>query len=159
MDLVFHKLTGHCTASGPGLLRVWRHNENGQSGLAQFTNVRSNAPPKARKTTAWEVNQVKFSSNMEGDFSDLLANRSRPQPNSAPKIRTVSASNSLLATSGAWTTEFHGNIEVIYGPVDQPKELVSRDELSEEAGCLLCENLQVTQHPRTATEAQHIEMI
>ena len=48
---------------------------------------------------------------------------------------------------------------MIYGPVDQPRELVTRDELSEEAGCLLCQFLQVMQHPQTATEAQHIEML
>ncbi|HEV3300590.1 MAG TPA: hypothetical protein VG055_13160, partial [Planctomycetaceae bacterium] len=160
MDLVFHKLTGKCTASGPGRLRVWRHKENGQaSGISQFTNVRSNAPPKARKTTAWEFNQVRFASSMDGDFSELMAGRARPQPRSAPKVQTTAGSTSILATSGAWTTVFHDHVEVIYGPVDQEMELVSREELSEEAGCLLCEFLQVMQHPQTATEAQHIKML
>ena len=48
---------------------------------------------------------------------------------------------------------------MIYGPVDQPMELVSRDELSEESGCLLCESLQVTQHSQAGTVPQHIEML
>ena len=158
MDLIFHKLTGKSTASGPGLLRVWRHNESGQpSGIAQITNVRSNAPPKTRKTTNWEFEQVRFSGEMEGDFSDLVSGRARPKP--APKVQTTAGSNSILATNGAWMTIFHDHVEVIYGPVDQPMELVSRDELSEEAGCLLCEFLQVKQRPQTATEAQHIEML
>jgi hypothetical protein len=159
MDLVFHKLTGKCTASGPGRLRVWRRNENGQSAVSQFTNVRSNAPPKARKTTAWEFEQVRFSGPMEGDFSDLMAGRTRPRPKSAPTVQTTAGSTSILATNGAWTTVFHDHVEVLYGPVDQPKELVSRDELSEEAGCLLCEFLQVMQHPQTAEDPQHIEML
>jgi lipopolysaccharide export system protein LptA len=160
MDLVFHKLTGKSTASGPLMLRVWRHNENGQpSGISQFTNVRSNAPPKARKKTAWEFEQVRASSSMEGDFSDLVAGKSRPRPKSAPKVQKTAGSTSILATSGAWTALFHDHVEVIYGPVDQPMELVSRDELSEEAGCLLCEFLQVMQHPQTETDAQHIEML
>jgi lipopolysaccharide export system protein LptA len=160
LDLVFHKLTGKCTANGPGLLRAWRHNENGQpSAISQFTNVQSNAPPKARKTTNWEFNEVTFSGTMEGDFSDLLASRSRPARKSAPKIQTTAGPPSILATNGAWTTIFRDNIVVIYGPVDQPKELVTREELSEEAGCLLCEYLQVNQHPQTETELQHIEMV
>jgi len=160
MDLVFHKLTGKSTASGPLMLQVWRHNENGQSsGISQFTNVRSNAPPKSRKKTAWEFEQVKASGSMEGDFSDLVAGKSRPRQKSAPKVQTTAGSTSVLATSGAWTAVFHDTVEVIYGPVDQPRELVSRDELSEEAGCLLCEFLQVMQHPQTASEAQHIKML
>jgi hypothetical protein len=159
MDLLFHKLTGKSTASGPGLLRVWRHNENGQSGISQFTNARSNAPPKARKSSAWEFQQVRFASQMDGDFSDLMAGRSRPGPKPAPKVQAAAASNPLLATNGAWTTVFHDHVEVIYGPVDQPMELVSRDELTEEAGCLLCEFLQVTQIPQTTSVAQHIEML
>jgi hypothetical protein len=160
MDLVFHKLTGKCTASGPGRLRVWRYNENGQSsGISQFTNVRSNAPPKARKSSAWEFEQVRFSGPMEGDFSDLMAGRPRPGAKAAPKVQPTAGSSSLLATSGAWTTVFHDHVEVLYGPVDERKVLVTRDELSEEAGCLLCEFLQVMQHPQTATEAQHIEML
>jgi hypothetical protein len=65
----------------------------------------------------------------------------------------------LLATSGAWTTVFHDHVEVIYGPVDQEKELVTRDELTEEAGCLLCEYLQVTQIPQATDVPQHIEML
>jgi lipopolysaccharide export system protein LptA len=159
MDLVFHKLTGKSTANGPGLLRVWRRNENGQSGLAQFSNVRSNAPPKTRKATAWTFQQVKFSGLMEGDFSDLMAGRSRSKVKTAPKVQTASATSSILATNGAWMTVFHDHVEVIYGPVDQPMELVSRDELSEEAGCLLCEFLQATQHPQAGSDPQHIEML
>jgi hypothetical protein len=159
MDLLFHKLTGKSTASGPGQLRVWRHNENGQSGISQFTNAQSNAPPKARKASAWEFQQVTFSGQMDGDFSDLMAGRSRPGPKPAPKVQTTAASNPLLATNGAWTTVFHDHVEVIYGPVDQPMELVTRDELTEEAGCLLCEFLQATQIPQTAGVPQHIEML
>jgi hypothetical protein len=160
MDLVFHKLTGKSTASGPLMLQVWRHNENGQSsGISQFTNARSNAPPKARKKTEWEFEQVRSSGSMEGDFRDLVAGKSRPRPKSAPKVQTTAGSTSVLATSGAWTAVFHDDVEVIYGPVDQPMELVTRDELSEEAGCLLCKFLQVMQHPQTETEAQHIEML
>jgi hypothetical protein len=159
MDLLFNNLTGKSTANGPGLLRVWRHNENGQSGIAQFSNVRSNAPPKTRKSSAWEFEQVKFSGQMNGDFSDLLAGRSGPRPKSAPNVQPTAASNSLLATSGAWTTVFHDHVEVIYGPVEQQLELVTRDELSEEAGCLLCEYLQVTQIPQTTAVPQHIEML
>jgi hypothetical protein len=96
---------------------------------------------------------------MEGDFSDLMAGRPRPGAKAAPKVQPTAGSSSLLATSGAWTTVFHDHVEVLYGPVDERKVLVTRDELSEEAGCLLCEFLQVMQHPQTATEAQHIEML
>jgi hypothetical protein len=141
------------------LLRVWRHNENGQSGISQFTNVRSNAPPKPRKSTAWEFEQVRSSGAMEGDFSDLVAGQSRPRPKPASKIQPTAGSSSILATSGAWTTVFHDDVEVLYGPVDQRGELVTREELSEEAGCLLCQYLQVMQRPQTETEAQHIQML
>ncbi len=159
MDLVFHKRTGKSTASGPGQLRVWRHNENGQSGISQFTNVHSNAPPKARKASSWEFEQVRFAGHMDGDFSDLLAAQSRPRTKPAPKVQTSAGTNSLLATNGAWTTGFHDNVEVIYGPVEQEMELVTREDLSDEAGCLLCEFLQVTQIPETPGIAQHIEML
>jgi hypothetical protein len=160
LDLVFHKLTGKCTASGPGTLRVWRHNESGQpSGISQFSNVRSNAPPKTRKTTNWEFDQVQFSGTMEGDFSDLMAGRSRPRPKDAPKVQAAAGSNSLLATNGAWTSIFRDHVVVIYGPVEQKLEVVTRDELSEEAGCLLCEYLQVTQVAQMGNEPQHIEMV
>jgi lipopolysaccharide export system protein LptA len=157
MDLLFHKLTGKSTANGPGVLQVWRRSENGQSGIAQFTNVHSNAPPKARKSTEWSFQQVKFSGRMDGDFSDLMTSRSRPKSESL--VRPASGTSSVLATNGAWTTTFRESVEVLYGPVDQQLELVSRDELSEESGCLLCEFLQVMQHPQSPTEAQHIEMV
>jgi hypothetical protein len=159
MDLVFHKLTGKCHASGPGQLRVWRHNEHGQSGIASVMNVQSNAPPKAHKSSAWEFNQVNFQGTMDGDFSDLMAGRSRPKSTSAPKIQPTAASSSILATNGAWSTNFYIRVEVIYGPVDLPMELVSRDDLSEDSGCLLCDSLQVTQHPQVGTVPQHIEML
>jgi|GEM_PF-3863231 len=159
MDLVFHKLTGKCHASGPGQLRVWRHNEHGQSGIASVMNVQSNAPPKAHKSSAWEFNQVNFQGTMDGDFSDLMAGRSRPKSKSAPKIQPTAASSSILATNGAWSTNFYIRVEVIYGPVDLPMELVSRDDLSEDSGCLLCDSLQVTQHPQVGTVPQHIEML
>jgi hypothetical protein len=157
MDLLVHKLTGKSTAHGPGLLRVWRHNENGQSSMSQFTMAQSNAPPKNRKATTWEFNQVAFVGTMDGDFLDAMSGRSRAK--SGPKVQQTSSSNALLASSGAWTAVFRDHVQVIYGPVDQPMELVSRDELSEEAGCLLCEYLQVMQRPQAGTVPQHIEML
>lgn len=159
MDLVFHKQTGKCTASGPGQLRIWRRNEHGQSGLASVMNVQSNAPPKAHKSSAFEFNQVNFQGTMNGDFRDLLAGRSRPKSAAAPKIQPTSATSSILATNGAWSAQFHTRVEVIYGPVDQPREIVSREELSDESGCLLCESLQVTQLPQSGSVPQHIEMV
>jgi hypothetical protein len=157
MDLLVHKITGKSTANGPGMLRVWRHNENGQSGISQFTMAQSNTPPKARKSSKWEFNEVDFVGTMDGDFLDAMSGRSRPK--TSPKIQQASSSNALLGSSGAWMAIFRDHVEVIYGPVDQPMELVSRDDLSEEAGCLLCEYLQVRQVPQAGTDPQHIEML
>jgi lipopolysaccharide export system protein LptA len=171
-QLHFDKPSGKSLAHGPGLLRVWRHNENGQSGLSQFSNVQSNSPPKARKTTDWEYMQVKFIGRMNGDFKQMMAPppgskqpsvpRHEPSQPSLARRRSrgpAGAGNSILGPNGAWTTVFHDHVEVLYGPVDQPMETVSRDALIDQSGWLGCETLRVDQHPQSQTKDQFVTLL
>jgi hypothetical protein len=161
-QLHFDKLTGNSQADGPGLLRVWRHNENGQSGLSQFANVQSNSPPKSRKATEWEYMQVIFAGRMDGDFQQMLSqpkSPARPQPRPRPRARQAGASSSILGANGAWTMVFHDHVEVLYGPVDQPMDRVSRDYLLDHSGWLGCETLTVQQHPQSQTKDQFVTLL
>lgn len=172
MQLHFHKPTGQSEAQGPGMLQVWRHNENGQSGMAQFANVRSNSPPKQQKHAEWEFIQVKFDGRMDGDFRQMLNRQPgapRPSPRGDSNVTLVSghrskgrsggATNSIMGANGAWTTIFRDHVEVLYGPVEQATEIVTRDYLQEQAGWLGCDTLRVDQHPQTATNDQYVTML
>ncbi|HEX4071542.1 MAG TPA: hypothetical protein VHX68_10240 [Planctomycetaceae bacterium] len=170
-QLHVHKPTGKTEAQGPGLLRVWRYNENGQSGFSQITNVQSNAPPKSRKKTAWEFMQVQFRGQMEGDFRQMLSQPPRsPRPSGSSEVvqtshtgrhghgRSGGPGNSIIGANGAWTTVFHDHVEVLYGPVEDYNVMVSRDYLQDQAGYLSCETLRVDQHPQSATADQYLTM-
>ena len=170
-QLHVRKPTGKTDAEGPGFLRVWRYNQNGQSGLSQFTNVQSNAPPKERKKSAWEFMQVQFRGHMEGDFRQMLSPPPR-SPRSSTSSEVVQSSytrrrgrgrsggpgNSILGANGAWTTIFHDHVEVLYGPVEDYNVMVSRDYLQDRAGYLSCDTLRVDQHPVSATTDQYLTM-
>lgn len=162
-QLHVHKPSGQSQAHGPGLLRVWRYNQNGQSGLSQFTSVQSNGPPKTQKHTDWEYMQVKFDGRMDGDFKQMLSSpptRSKPSQSQGvlapPQLaqrrsrgRPGGGTTSILGANGAWTTVFHVHVEVVYGPVDQPMETVGRDYLQDQSGWLGCDTLRVDQHPQS----------
>lgn len=172
-QLHFHKPSGKSQADGPGRLRVWRHNENGQSGLSQFASAQSNSPPKARKTTDWEYMQVKFAGRMDGDFRQMMSPPpGHPQPSrpsEAPAQQSLArrrsrgrpggAGSSILGANGAWTTVFYDHVEVLYGPVDQPMETVSRDSLLDQSGWLGCESLRVDQHPQSQAKDQFLTLL
>ncbi len=95
---------------------------------------------------------------MDGDFQQMLS-QPRDQPSRPGSIRSPGAqarrevgrgrSQSILGANGAWTTVFHDHVEVLYGPVDQPMDTVSRDYLQDQSGWLGCETLRVDQHPQT----------
>jgi len=156
-EFVFYRTTGKSEATGPGVLRVWRHTENGHSGISQHTKVQSNSPPQARKVTSWEYIEVKFTGKMDGDF--VHAPTHDDEPPAADKVQTAGASRSILGSNGAWTCTFHDNVHVLYGPVDQPTETVSRDELLDQAGWLGCEWLKIEQIPQSKSADSHVEML
>jgi hypothetical protein len=175
-QLHIHKPTGRSQATGPGLLHVWRHNENGQSGMAQFANVQANTPTKTQKKAEWEYMQVRFDGRMDGDFRQMLSPQTGQQqksrsggPQSAGSnvtlvsghrshSRSGGATTAILGSNGAWTTVFHDHVEVLYGPVEQPREIISRDYLQDQSGWLGCDTLRVDSHPQTATNDQYITL-
>lgn len=158
----FHldQTTGKCEAHGPHLLlRVWRRNENGQSGLSQFATVQSNSPPKSRKNMAWEFMQVTADGPMHGDFTDMIGRqRRRPEP-SPSNVHRASSANSMLGANGAWKAGFSDNVQVLYGPVDEPLELVSRDDLQDRSGYMRCNNLFIEQHPQSNAADQKLTLL
>jgi hypothetical protein len=50
-------------------------------------------------------------------------------------------------------------VEVLYGPVEQPRETVCRDYLQEQSGYLGCDSLRVDQHPQAADKDQHLTLL
>jgi hypothetical protein len=108
---------------------------------------------------------------MDGDFRQMLS----PQPGQRKssksgdpnltlvsgrrsKGRTGGATNSILGANGAWKTDFYDHVEVLYGPVEQQRETISRDYLQEQSGWLGCDSLRVEQHPQTAANDQYITL-
>ena len=79
-QLHFDKISGKSLAHGPGLLRVWRHNENGQSGLSQFANVRSNSPPQARRRPTGNTCKSSFWDKWRGISSRCSRPNRKPGP-------------------------------------------------------------------------------
>jgi hypothetical protein len=108
---------------------------------------------------------------MEGDFRQMLSQPPRsPHQSGASEVvqssytrkrghgRSGGPGNSILGANGAWTTIFHDHVEVLYGPVEDYKVMVSRDYLQDQAGYLSCETLRVDQHPLSATADQYLTM-
>ena len=54
---------------------------------------------------------------------------------------------------------FHDHVEVIYGPVDQPMDRVSRDYLIDQSGWLGCKVLTIQQHPQSEKNDQYLTML
>jgi len=73
--------------------------------------------------------------------------------------RPGGAGSSILGANGAWTTVFYDHVEVLYGPVDQPMETVSRDSLLDQSGWLGCESLRVDQHPQSQAKDQFLTLL
>jgi lipopolysaccharide export system protein LptA len=160
-QLTLYRATSKAQATGPGLLRVWRHTENGRSGLSQLASVQSNKP-KTRQSYDWEYMQITFAGRMEGDFSKL----SRPtnlRPAAATQSRPTApdggGTGSLLSAKGGWESKFEDDVQVLFGPVDQPMETISRDELSDQAGWLGARRLEVLQVPQSPSQDQHIKLL
>jgi hypothetical protein len=135
------------------MLRVWRHTTNGRSGMPHVANVHSNSPPKKRKSTSWNYTQVTFAGR---NVSHLLPSESA---SAATTVARRPADDSAFGGHTAWTSGFYDNVEVLYGPVDEPMETISRDELTDGCGWMACEQMEVTQHPQTDSEPSHITLL
>jgi hypothetical protein len=70
-------------------------------------------------------------------------------------VQPAAGRTSVLGSNGPWTTVFHDNVQCLYGTVEQPGDTIGRDDLTEDAGWLGCETLEIVQHPQT----QHITML
>jgi lipopolysaccharide export system protein LptA len=154
--LILHRLSGESEASGPGLLRVWRHSTDSRSGIPHVANVHANSPPKKRKSTSWNYTQVSFA---ERNFSRLLSSTQSSPSGSGALAQRSAPGESPFGSHTAWTSRFFGNVEVLYGPVDEPMETITRDELADGCGWLACETMEVTQHPQTDSEATHVTLL
>jgi lipopolysaccharide export system protein LptA len=160
VQLVMHRATGKAEGIGPGVLHVWRRGEHGNSGLGAISSARSNAPPKERKSTSWQFIQVTFNGHMDGDFSHLLTPGQTSQVlKTVAKTQSDAASNPLMNPKGQWTTTFHDHVQVLYGPVDQPMDIIIRDELQEGCGWLGCDHLEIAQQAQSATADQHMTLV
>ena len=104
--------------------------------------------------------QVTFAGRNDGDFLQMLSQPEAPsRPRPRPKARPAGAGSSILGANGAWTMVFHDHVEVLYGPVDQPMDRVSRDYLPDQSGWLGCETLTVQQHPQSQTKDQFLTLL
>lgn len=56
------------------------------------------------------------------------------------------------------TTKFRGQIEIIYGPVDEPLETVSLDSLPKDGGAMFCDWLEFVQR-ETSDKRKHVELL
>lgn len=56
------------------------------------------------------------------------------------------------------TTTFRGQIEVIYGPVDEPMETINLDQLPKDGGAMFCDWLEFVQRT-TSDGTKHVELL
>lgn len=109
------RVTGKTLASGPGTLRVWRHKQPGS---------KSNAQPSLVQTTLLKDSGT---DPREWEFQEVRF-RKQMQGNFNQKF-----------------TVFEGPVQVIYGPVSLPTELIPLENLPTDGGTMDCSELQLTQ--------------
>lgn len=107
--------TGKTIASGPGTLRVWRRKTPGSKSPAPATLVQTNH------------NRNTEPDPREWEFQEVRF-RKQMQGNYTQKF-----------------TVFEGPVQVIYGPVLLPTELIPLENLPTDGGTMDCNELQITQ--------------
>ena len=99
------------------------------------------------------------------------ANRAALSPNSVARANhaantqdtkweytRIDFANEMIAKTKLRTMSFRGQVQVLYGPVEQPLDLLDEDNLPKKGGALYCDSLEATQR-MTITDDKYVELL
>lgn len=114
--------SGDVVAQGPGQIRTWQRQKKKNERVLDDA-IQANRPILV-EVTAWDYIGVQFEGRLKGRFDGQ--------------------------TTGHLTRQeatVNDRVEVVYGPVKSPSELIDSDNLPSRAGTIRCDKLQVINHP------------
>jgi hypothetical protein len=126
----FDAASGRAEGRGPGYVAMWQRGQGKRAGLSPLGAVGANQGAKA-SSSAWEYTRIDFAREMVGHVSE-----------------------------GRRQMKFNGQVQVVYGPVEQPLEVVDLDHLPKDGGAMSCQTLQAELVPDTGGSAarRHMEL-
>ncbi|HVV99779.1 MAG TPA: hypothetical protein VHB77_05545 [Planctomycetaceae bacterium] len=122
--------TGLTQAQGPGWIVMWRRATGNRSGLGAGPSMKPNRKQESSRRE-WEYTRIDFSGKMQGNIHERF-------------------------------TKFHERVKVVYGPVERSTDILNSldpTELPEFAGVMTCNTLQLTQHPKTDTQDDFVQVL
>ncbi|MCA9115704.1 MAG: hypothetical protein KDA79_11515, partial [Planctomycetaceae bacterium] len=94
-----------------------------------------------------------------GGASTAQANRSARAADAGWDYTRIDFSRENLGNLERRHTTFDDRVQVVYGPVEKPLEVIDVDELPKEAGSMQCSTLQMTQHPGDDKTPAWVELL
>jgi hypothetical protein len=70
----------------------------------------------------------------------------------------IDFANEMIAQTKLRTMNFMGQVQVVYGPVKEPLDLIDEDNLPKKGGALYCDSLEATQRI-TVTDDKYVELL
>lgn len=73
----------------------------------------------------------------------------------------IDFANEMVGMQDARSMKFLGQVQVVYGPVNEPLEIINLDRLPRDGGAMYCDLLDFTQRKRTsgATDEESVELL
>lgn len=124
-ELSMNQVTGKLTSSGGGWMESWRRDIGGGGSLGPAVSASSNRSVRSSAVQEWEYTKITFRGRMTGNIS------------------------SFNDSNRAATTKFHDDVVVVYGPVNNPTQVVDPDDLPEMGGMLASDTLRLRRLPAT----------
>ncbi|WP_373650025.1 hypothetical protein [Schlesneria sp. DSM 10557] len=135
-EFTWYHETGDIEAQGPGQVQVWRRQQKGSHAISPRETSQANRPIPV-EISEWDYTRVQFEGKLEGRVDGHLSGNSDRQ-----------------------RVTIDDRVEVIYGPVNSPNDIVDPDNLPSRAGTLRCSSLEFLNHPKSKSNpVEYREMI
>ncbi len=137
-EMSMNQISGEMLGTGGGWMEFWRREEaEGAVVRPRTVSSTSNRPLSRAEENDWRYTKITF----RGDLTGNMLNPNQPQQRSV-------------------TTTFYDDVEVVYGPVKLPTQVIDPDDLPDQGGTMESDSLQITQLPKSGEKAkQYITML
>lgn len=132
-QLTMSQRTGDLTASGPGIVKLWRRSEGNRSsefGINRTSRAKPAPEDEETPVAGWEYTRVDFAGEMQGNRNQR-------------------------------STTFKDRVRVVHGPVADSTEVLDEHgiNLPRNGGWMKSESLQLTQHAAKEQQPASMEML
>ena len=130
---------------------------------ARFWDFRLNQ--RTGKTLALGPGWIKRWRHREGNrvglssVATVRANQPLEQETAGWKYTRIDFAGTSDGNTKQKFATFHDRVQIVYGPVDRPDEIVDPDSLPKNGGWMRCQTLQVDQHEESDGGAGHMKLL